>query len=45
VLQDRFIEGLRKEVLETFWAEDEVEELPVVEEGGLLRRAMRLREG
>ncbi len=42
-LQDRWIEALRHEILETLRPEGEVEELPVVEEGGLLRKAIRLR--
>ena len=43
-LQDKWIEGLRKETLETLWPTDEIEELPVVEDGGLLRRALKRRE-
>jgi predicted protein tyrosine phosphatase len=41
-LQDHYIEGLRHEVLETLWPEDEIEELAVLEDDGLLRRALRL---
>ena len=42
-LQDEYIEHLRQEVLETLWPEDGIEELPVVEDGGLLRRALKAR--
>ena len=42
-LQDRWLEGLRRETLETLWPEDEVEELPVVEDDGLLRKAQKAR--
>ena len=43
-LQDAYIENLRSEILETLWPEDAIEELPVVDDGGLLHKAMRLRE-
>jgi predicted protein tyrosine phosphatase len=42
-LQDEFIAGLRRELLETLWPADEVEELPLIEESGLLRKAIRMK--
>jgi predicted protein tyrosine phosphatase len=42
LLQDEYIKGLRESMFEILWPSESIEELPVVDDGGLLKRAMKM---